>query len=164
MLGLIGIYFVVHARGLAQATVVFDNTYDFRVLLKIDDDARATIEPQKSLVLELPAGGHRVSVAGPGGSVDSGSFDLEPSVMRAAYVIGSARHLALVTKSYGSEAIPESIDVLPEGRRFVPLPAQLEEVRIDEPFPDSVSVPVGARSATVLHLCHVGAEPRRTGC
>jgi hypothetical protein len=163
-LGLLGIFFVVRARGLAQSVVVFDNTHDFRVLVKINDEARATIEPRKHLRLELPAGGHRVVVAGPGGTVDSGSFDLEPSVGRAVYVIGSERRLALVTKSYGSDASGEMIEVLPEGRRFVPLPAQIEDIQIDDPFPDSVNVPVGAHSAQVVHLCHVDPATKRPTC
>jgi len=82
---------------------------------------------------------------------------------RAVYNLGGKKGLAVVTKYYGG-TFEDSVVPVAEGTRLVEVPAAQSLDRIDDGFPDSITVPKHQSYGTLVRVCHVDEAKGTVGC
>jgi hypothetical protein len=165
-LGFLLSFFTARAvLGTKKNYVFVENSNAFRVTLTVDGKPREDVPPSGAVLLALDVGEHLVIASGPRGYHDEGALVVlsQKSGFRGLYAIGGKSRLAIVTKAYGA-SLTDRVERMPDGSRFVELPADVDPHGIDLPFPETVMAPQGATSASLVHLCHADAEWHPAGC
>jgi hypothetical protein len=149
--------------------VLFENSFDQPGELLLNGKSYGSLGPHQHVRLELDGGTHVVSWNSGGKKVDDGSIDVKSSKgglgdvgYRAVYNIGGKKGLAVVTKFYGG-SMKDSVSPMPEGKRVVETP-YVELTKVDDVFPESVTVRKGQTFGTVTRVCHVDEEKETVGC
>jgi len=166
VLGLAGWSFFLMRQ--AQSNIVlFENSLDVPGVLSVAGKAYGSIAPRQALRLELDAGSHEVSFTGNGTKLDGGTLNVPKGNStigyRAVYNLGGKPGLAVVTKYYGG-SFEDRVVPVAEGTRVVEVPGAQSLDRIDDGFPDSVTVPKHQSFASLVRVCHVDEAKGTVGC
>jgi len=166
VLGLAGWSFFLFRQ--AQSNIVlFENSLDVPGVLSVAGKAYGSIAPRQALRLELDSGSHEVSFTGNGTKLDGGTLNVPKGNgtigYRAVYNLGGKPGIAVVTKYYGG-SFEDRVVPVAEGTRVVEVPNAQTLDRIDDGFPDSVTVPKHQTFATLVRVCHVDEAKGTVGC
>lgn len=152
----------------AQSNIVlFENSLDVPGELSLSGKSYGSISPRQALRLELDSGNYEVSFAGNGTKLDGGTLTVPKGNStigyRAVYNLGGRKGLAVVTKYYGG-AFEDRVATVAEGTRVIEVPGAQSLDRIDDGFPDTITVPKHASYGTVVRVCHVDEAKGTVGC
>jgi hypothetical protein len=149
--------------------VLFENSLDKPGELSLNGKSYGSLEPHKHIRLELDAASYTVSFNGGGAKLDEGTLEVPKGKggfgtvgYRAIYNIGGKKGLGVITKYYGGSN-KDNIRLVEEGKRVVEVP-NVELTKIDEGFPDSITVPKGQSYGSVVRVCHVDEEKQTVSC
>jgi hypothetical protein len=166
ILGLLGWSFFLMRKAAANV-VLFENSLDVPGELSLAGKSYGTIAPKKSLRLELDQGSYAVAFVGNGAKLDEGTLAVPDGKdglgYRAVYNLGGKKGIAVVTKYYGG-SFKDQVAPVAEGTRLVEVAVTARLDRVDDAFPDSISVPKHATFGTVTNVCHVNEEQGTVGC
>src|SRR5690606_23010981 len=166
VLGLAGWSFFLMRQ--AQSNIVlFENSLDVPGELNVGGKSYGSIAPRQALRLELDSGNHEVSFTANGTKLDGGTLTVPKGNntigYRAVYNIGGKKGLAVVTKYYGG-SFEDRVAPVAEGTRVVEVPGAQALDRIDDSFPDTITVPKHASFGTVVRVCHIDEAKGTVGC
>jgi len=149
--------------------LLFENSFEQAGELSLNGKSFGSIEPHRHLRLELDPGSYALSFSAVGQKLDEGNLvvpqgkgGIGTTGYRAVYNIGGQKGLGVVTKYYGGTFHDSVVPVEP-GKRLIEMPSA-ELAKIDDGFPDSITVPKGASHGSVTHVCHIDEEQRTVGC
>jgi len=149
--------------------VLFENSFDEPGTLSLNGKSFGAIGPHQHVRLELDGGTYAVAFESGGKKIDDGSLSVVSSKggfgsvgYRGVYNIGGHKGLAVITKYYGSGP-KDQVKLLSEGERVVETP-RVELAKIDDGFPDSVTVPESQMYAEVTRVWHVDEQKDSVGC
>jgi hypothetical protein len=166
VLGLAGYSFFL-MRKAATNVVLFENSLDVPGELSLAGKSYGTIAPKKFLRLELDKGSYALSFVGNGAKLDEGTLAVPGAKdglgYHAVYNLGGKKGIAIVTKYYGG-TFKDQVAPVAEGTHLVEFPGGSNLTGVDEPFPDSITVPKHATFGTVVHVCHVDEEKETVAC
>jgi len=174
--GVTALFFLVVA-GIGLATyfksqknvVLFENSLDKPGELSLNGKSYGPLEPHQHVRLELEPASYTVSFSGGGAKLDEGTLvvpkgkgGLGTTGYRAVYNVGGKKGLGVVTKYYGG-SMKDSVRLVGDGQRVVEVPS-VELAKIDDGFPDSISVRKGQSFGSVVRVCHVDEEKDTVSC
>jgi hypothetical protein len=166
VLGMSGLSFFLLRQ--AQSNIVlFENSLDVPGELSLAGKTYGSISPRQALRLELDEGKYEVSFTGNGTKLDGGTLTVPKGNgaigYRAVYNLGGRKGIAVVTKYYGG-SFEDRVAPVAEGTRVVEVPGAQSLDRIDEGFPDTITVPKHQSYGTRVHVCHVDEAKGTVGC
>ena len=152
----------------AQSNIVlFENSLDVAGELKLAGKSYGSISPRQALRLELDEGSYQVSFSGNGTQLDGGTLTVPKGNStigyRAVYNLGGKKGIAVVTKYYGG-TFEDRVAPIAEGTRVLEVPGAQKLDRIDDGFPDTITVPKHQSYGTVVRVCHVDEAKGTVGC
>jgi hypothetical protein len=166
ILGLLG-WSLLLMRKAAANVVLFENSLDVPGELSLAGKSYGTIAPKKCLRLELDKGSYALAFVGNGAKLDEGTLAVPGAKdglgYHAVYNLGGKKGIALVTKYYGG-SFKDQVAPVAEGTHLVEFPSGAGLGLVDEPFPDSITVPKHATFGSRTHVCHVNEEQQTVGC
>jgi hypothetical protein len=166
ILGLFGWSFFLMRKAAANV-VLFENSLDVPGELSLAGKSYGTIAPKKSLRLELDQGSYALSFVGNGAKLDEGTLAVPGGKdglgYRAVYNLGGKKGIAVVTKYYGG-TFKDQVAPVAEGTRLVEVASTAKLDRVDDTFPESITVPKHATFGSVTNVCHVNEEEQTVGC
>ncbi|MBN1611188.1 MAG: hypothetical protein JW940_31435 [Polyangiaceae bacterium] len=166
ILGLVGWSFFLMRKAAANV-VLFENSLDVPGELSLAGKSHGTIAPKKALRLELDKGSYALSFVGNGAKLDEGTLVVPGAKdglgYHAVYNLGGKKGIAVVTKYYGG-TFKDQVAPVAEGTHLVEVAPTAKLERIDDTFPDSITVPKHATFGSVILVCHVDEEKQTVGC
>jgi hypothetical protein len=164
-----GVFALVMFNKAQKNVVVFENSLDKAGELTLNGKSYGTLEPRKHVRLELEPASYSVSFSTAGAKLDDGTLvvpklkgGLGTTGYRAVYNLGGQKGLGVVTKFYGG-SFKDNVRPIEEGKRLVEVP-NVELAKVDDAFPESITVPKGASYGTVVRVCHLDYEKDTVGC
>lgn len=164
-----GIVGVMNYTKSQKNVVLFENSLDQAGELSLNGKSYGSLEPHKHIRLELAPDTYAVSFSAAGAKLDDSKLVIPQQKgglgtvgFRAVYNIGGHKGLGVVTKYYGG-SFKDSVVPVEEGKRLVETP-NTELAKIDDVFPESITVPKGASFGSVVRVCHVDYEKETVGC
>jgi len=136
-------------------------------VLSVAGKTYGSIAPRQALRLELDAGSHEVSFSGNGTKLDGGTLNVPQGAgaigYRAVYNLGGKPGIAVVTKYYGG-SFEDRVAMVAAGTRVVEVPGAQTLDRIDDGFPDTITVQKHQSYGTLVRVCHVDEAKGSVGC
>jgi len=167
ILGLLGFSALMMRKSMTNV-VVFENSLDTAGELSLDGKSYGTIAPKQHVRVELEAKSYALSFSAGGKKLDEGTLAVPDKTKdmtgyRAVYNLGGKKGLAVVTKIYGGGSLKDSVRVVEEGKRVIEVPyATLD--KIDDSFPDTITVNKNAKFGSIVRVCHVDEAKDSVGC
>ncbi|MFZ5895627.1 MAG: hypothetical protein ACOY0T_31510 [Myxococcota bacterium] len=153
----------------AQANIVlFENSLDSPGELTLNGKSYGNIAPRQHIRVELDAGSYTLAFAGSGKALDEGKLVVPDNSKqawgyRAVYNLGGRKGLGVATKFYGGN-MKDGVVPAKEGQRVIEVPGAQTLDRIDDTFPETITVRKNQSFGSVVRVCHIDEEKETVSC